>query len=131
VFVVDKHNRSQSAQVQGVRYGRDWVVLKLAGCESISEAEKLRGGKIGVPLSEAIPLPQGCYFQFQIMGLKVFTEEQAYLGTVQEIFPTGSNDVYVVRDGRREVLIPAISEVIKQIDLENKCMVIHLMEGLM
>jgi 16S rRNA processing protein RimM len=75
-------------------------------------------------------LPDGEFYWFQIVGLKVFTESGELLGEVKEILPTGSNDVYVVRDGQKEHLIPATESVIREINLKRKMIVIHPLEGL-
>ncbi|MBI5379769.1 MAG: 16S rRNA processing protein RimM, partial [Nitrospirae bacterium] len=102
-----------------------------AGCETSEAARSLVGGVIQIPDSEIPPLPEGQFYHFELLGLKVYTVEGAYLGEVTEIFPTGSNDVYVVRDGPRETLIPAIRNVIRVIDLRGKRMVIHPLPGLL
>lgn len=75
-------------------------------------------------------LPQGEYFHYQLMGLRVMTEEGEELGEISEIIETGSNDVYVVSGGRGELLLPAISQVVREVDLTHQTMVVRLLEGL-
>ena len=77
------------------------------------------------------PLPEGEYYWFQIEGLQVFDEEGRYYGTVNEIIVTGSNDVYVVQDGDKELLLPMIDSVVKSIDLEENKLIFHIIEGLL
>lgn len=107
------------------------ILIRFAGCETLEAARPLVGGVIQIPESEVPPLPEGQFYHYELLGLKVYTVEGAYLGEVTEIFPTGSNDVYVVRDGPRETLIPAIRDVIRVIDLRGKRMVIHPLPGLL
>ncbi|MEE8269716.1 MAG: ribosome maturation factor RimM, partial [Nitrospinaceae bacterium] len=77
------------------------------------------------------PLPEGEYYWFQIEGIRVFDEEDRYYGTVNEIIVTGSNDVYVVQDGNKELLLPMIDSVVKSIDLKENKLVFHIIEGLL
>jgi 16S rRNA processing protein RimM len=80
---------------------------------------------------EEVCLEDGEFFYSQIVGLSVVTTEGMTLGMVEDILVTGSNDVYVVKDGKREYLIPAIADVVKKIDLEEKTILIEVMEGLL
>ena len=117
--------------VESSRRHRGHVILKLAAIDTIAEAEKLRGQPLEVPLSNAQTLPQGQYYVYQIVGLEVWTTAGEELGQVAEVAPTGSNDVYVVRGPRGELLIPAIEDVVKEIDLERGRITIEAIEGLL
>lgn len=76
-------------------------------------------------------LPPGEYYHYQLVGLTVITDHGENLGTIQEVLATGSNDVYVVTsDSGQEVLLPAIEQVIKEIDLASGKMLVHLLDGL-
>jgi 16S rRNA processing protein RimM len=77
-----------------------------------------------------MPLKEDEYYLYQIVGLEVWTNEGKFLGCVDEILFTGGNDVYVVRDGDQEVLIPAISDVVKEVDISEGRLTVQLMEGL-
>ena len=124
--------------VEAARLHKGAAVLKLKGCCSRTAAEKLRGKWVQIPTEEAMPLEEDEYYEHQIVGLDVWTAQGEYLGRVEEIIFTGSNDVYVVRgqasseDSRRdrEILIPAIEDVVLEIDLDQGRMVVELMEGL-
>ncbi|HID86899.1 MAG TPA: 16S rRNA processing protein RimM, partial [Anaerolineae bacterium] len=83
------------------------AIVKLGGCESREAVERLRGQFVQIPVEEAMPLGEDEYYEYQIIGLDVWTKEGEYLGRVREVIYTGANDVYVVRDEGREVLIPA------------------------
>lgn len=116
--------------LKGFKLHKGWAILKLAGCDDRTAAEKLRGKLVQIPMEEAMPLGEDEYYVYQIVGLTVWTTKGERLGRVTEVLSTGSNDVYVVRDGEREILIPAIEDVVKEIDLAGGRMVVELMEGL-
>ncbi|HEC98549.1 MAG TPA: 16S rRNA processing protein RimM [Nitrospirae bacterium] len=111
-------------------YGRT-IIMKLLEINSPEEATSLRGGQLMVPEEESPPLPEDVYYYYQIIGLKVFTVDGVYIGGVSDIIETGSNDVYVVRDEEKEYLIPAIRDVIKDIDIGNRRIIISPEAGLL
>lgn len=97
---------------------------------TLSTARPMVGEWLTAPEVEAPPLAEGDYFHYQIIGLRTITEDGEELGQVREIISTGSNDVYLVSNGNAEILIPAIAEVIREINLGEGVMVVRLMEGL-
>lgn len=109
---------------------KNFLFLELEGIDEMDAARKLVGGRILVPSNRLKKLPEGEYYWRDLIGLKVVTDAGEALGTVESIFPTGSNDVYVCRGGSREILLPAIGDVIREIDLEKGVMVVRLLEGL-
>ena len=106
------------------------VKLDLAG--NRAQAEALRGKELTVPRDRISPLPEGSYYYFQVIDIAVWTDDGECLGRVEEVLSTdGSNDVYVVRDeGNKEVLVPALKDVILEVDLEQGRMVVRLPDGL-
>ncbi|MEA2641771.1 MAG: rRNA processing protein RimM [Chloroflexota bacterium] len=118
-------------ELERARLDKRHAILKLAGVESRDEAERLRGQTLYVDEADAVKLPSGTYFWHDIVGLTVKTSAGEALGIVSEILPTGSNDVYVVRSGRRDLLIPAIKDVVREIDLDRRIMIIDVIEGLL
>ncbi len=116
--------------LKGVRLHKGAALLKLEGCHDRTAVEKLRGQLVQIPIEEAVPLEQDEYYEHQIVGLAVWTAGGDYLGTVDEVISTGSNDVYVVQSEGREILIPAIEDVVLEINLAQGRMVVELMEGL-
>ena len=116
--------------LEGFRLHQEAALLKLEGCHDRAAVEKLRGQLVQIPIEEAMPLEQDEYYEYQIVGLAVWTAGGKYLGTVDEVISTGSNDVYVVRGEGREVLIPAIEDVVLEINLAQGRLVVELMEGL-
>ena len=85
---------------------------------------------VWIPSEKMQKLPEGEYYWREIIGLQVVTEEGKILGRIESVFPTGSNDVYICRGGEREILLPAIVDVIRKIDTEHRVMVVRLLKGL-
>jgi 16S rRNA processing protein RimM len=110
--------------------GHAEVIFQLADVSDRDEAEKLRGWLVQVPTSEAWKLPRGRYYWHQIVGLRVVTTDGEEIGTVTEILETGANDVYVVKSGGKERLIPAIKQVIQKIAPDQGEMVVTLLPGM-
>jgi len=116
VFLGDaaRADRIAALQPHGKRY-----LLTLKGVATHQAAEALRGTNLLLLADDLGPLPQGVYYRWQIVGLRILLEDGAELGTVVEVISTGANDVYEVEQGDgRKVLIPAISSVVREIDLE-------------
>jgi 16S rRNA processing protein RimM len=128
VYLIDNQGREAIFKIESARYHKDFVIIKFEGVESISQAEVFRGSFLAVRQSEAVKLPVGSYYIFEIVGLDVYTEEGKYLGKVQAIWRTGSNDVYVIKDREKELLFPALRETILRIDLAEKKMIVHRMD---
>ncbi len=120
----------QPHAVQEVRWLKGSLLLKLAGVDDLSRAEELVGLELWVPFEARHPLGADEYYLFEILGLQVFAEDGRYLGDVEEVLETPSNDVYVVRGEGREYLLPATKEVVRKIDRERGLMVVRLLPGL-
>jgi 16S rRNA processing protein RimM len=118
-------------EFEGFRMHQRFGLLKLKGCNSRTEAERLRDWEVCVPTEEAMPLPPGRYYTYQIEGLAVYTEDGEHLGNVEEVLFTGSNAVHVVQGPRGEVLIPALKDVVLEVNAEAGRMVVRLPPGLL
>ena len=130
VFSGDSHARHV---IESVRpYKGEMLLLKLKGFDDATSAEKLRNVDLTIPLSDLAKLPPDSYYQHDIIGLRVFTLNDKLLGTIVDIIVTGSNDVYVIKtENGAQQLIPAIKDVVKQIDLIRHTMHIDPMPGLL
>lgn len=118
-------------EVEGVRFHRGGVLLKLRSIDDRNAAETLRGALVQVDIEHAVPLEEGEYYHFQLEGLEVITEDGEHLGEIVEVLSTpGVNDVYIVHGLRGEVLIPGVQEVVQALDLEEGRMVVRLLPGL-
>ncbi|GHO77399.1 ribosome maturation factor RimM [Ktedonobacter sp. SOSP1-85] len=113
-------------------YKGEILLVKLEGIASANDAEALRGQSLWIPESELAQLPPDSYYQHDILGLKVYTLSNQEVGQIVDLFPTGGNDVYVVRTPeRKEVMIPAIKTVVRQIDVLRGVMYIDPLPGLL
>lgn len=128
VYVGEKSPRRTA--IESVRFHQGVVLLRLAGYPTRDEAEMLRGELLQVPESEAVPLAEGEYYLYQLVGLEVFTEGGKRVGRLSEILETGANNVFVVDGDNGQHLLPDIPDVIKEIDIDNGKITIHLLPGL-
>jgi 16S rRNA processing protein RimM len=119
--------------IQSVRpYKGEMVVLKLAGIDDANAAEPLRNLDLQIPESKLAKLPPDSYYQHDILGLRVLTMDGRDLGPIIDIIVTGSNDVYTIKTPEgKQILIPAIKDVIKQVDLIRRTMYIDPLPGLL
>lgn len=117
--------------VESVRYHQEFVLLKLAGYPTRTEAEALRNELLQVPEEEAIPLEEGEYFLHQLLGLEVLTEAGQSLGRLTDILETGANNVFVVSGGGAEHLIPDIPDVVREVDVDGGRIIIRPLPGLL
>ncbi len=130
VFVKQKSKLTEY-EIEKVSYNKNQVIIKFKSIDTIEEAEKLRNSYIVVDREIFGELPEGVYYIADLIGIEVYTEANEYLGKVDDIFYTGSNDVYVVKDELgKQKLLPGIDEVIKKIDLESNKIIVNLIEGL-
>lgn len=110
--------------------GKAHIVLACREITSAEEAAPYVQGWVKIPRSQTIPLPKNQFYHFDLMGMAVFFEDGQHLGTLEEILKTGGNDIFVVRHGSREYLIPAIREVVRAVDVQQKRMVLQRISGL-
>ena len=110
--------------------GKDILIISLRGCRDRDQALRMAGLWLCVLQSEVPSAEEGEYLHYELLGLKVRTVEGEDLGEVAEILETGSNDVYVVRGAAGEILVPALSKVVREIDIASGLMVVDLPEGL-
>lgn len=128
---IEKKNELKLFQIEKVNYSKNMVILKLKGIETPEEAEKLRSSYLKINRKDAKKLPEGTYYIADLIGLDVYTDENKLLGKVDYIYNTGSNDIYVVKDEQgKEILLPAIKDVLQRVDLENGKIIVHIIEGL-
>ena len=124
--------------IEKVRFGNKFVIVKFKEFNDISEVERFRSKELIVSREDAIKLEPGEYYLADLEGMKVVDEEGNTLGTIVKVIQTGANDVYemkkadasAVSDSDDTVMIPGIKECIKNIDIENQVMTIHIMDGL-
>lgn len=118
--------------VASARTHKNIVILSFKDINSANEAEKLRNWTIEIDKKDLLPLPEGRYYIFDLIGLRVRTLAGENLGVLTEVLQTGANDVYVVRsDDAREVLLPALKSVVKKVDIIQGEMLVDPLPGLL
>ena len=130
IFIVGEKGRPEPYEMTEIIPRPPGLILRLKGIEKIEEAESLIGKEILIKKEVLPELGEKEYYWVDILGMKVETEEGKRIGKVKEIFTTGANDVYIVEGKRGEILLPAIEEVIQNIDLKRGVMKVVRMEGL-
>ncbi|GAH17979.1 unnamed protein product, partial [marine sediment metagenome] len=130
VFLRDNNSRT-TLNIEKIRIKENTVILKLKDIENIQEAKMIVGSFLEVERKNAVKLSKDTYFVFEIIGLEAYDENNIFLGKVENVISTGSNDVYIVKiKNKKELFIPAIREVVKNIDLEKKRITIKMVDGL-
>lgn len=128
---IENNSNKKEYEIEEVKYHKNMVLIKFEGIENIEQAERLRNSYLTISRNSAEELEEGRYYVVDLLGLEVYTDEQILLGTLEDIFNTGSNDIYVVKNEEgKQILLPAIQDVIKKIDIENKKVIVHLLPGL-
>ena len=119
-------------EIVQVKFFKQRVMLKFKGYDKIEDVMGFKGRNLFVTIENAVKLKKDEYFIADLIGMKVYTEDEAYLGVLNDVLATGANDVYEVRmENGKDVLIPAIHQCILNVDVENNVMKVHLMEGLL
>ena len=123
--------RQEVFHIQKVAYQKQFILLTVKEITDINVAEPYKTASILIPDAQAIPLEEDEYYTRDLYGLTVVTDAGEELGKLEEIFSTGSNDVYVVKkEGAKDLLLPAIKDVVLAVDPAEKKMTVHLLEGL-
>ena len=130
--ILDTGKEELVLEIEGVKFFKQFVILKFKGFDNINDIEKYKTKSLYVTRANAVRLRKDEYFIADLQGLTVIDENESVLGTLRDVMETGANDVYIVdmTDGR-EVLIPAIKECILNVDVEGGKIQIHIMDGLL
>jgi 16S rRNA processing protein RimM len=130
VILVTKDGQERSCTLTSVRIEKSGAVIACREISSIDDAQAFLQGWVKIPVSEAIPLPEDRFFQFDLIGMSVYLSDGGFVGKLEDILETGSNDVFVVRNGDTEHLIPALKSIICEVDVVHKKMTVSKWEGL-
>ena len=130
--VLETGREKLNLEIEGVKFFKQFVILKFKGLDNINDIEKYRQKSLYVTRKNAVRLQRDEYFIADLIGLKVQDEDGTELGTVKDVIETGANDVYEVEmaDGK-SLLLPAIKQCILNVDVENGMMQVHVLEGLL
>ena len=132
--IMDTGRERLDMEIEGIKFFKQYVIVKFKGYDSINDVEKYKNAKLYVTRDKAVRLKKDEYFVADLIGMQVVTEEGEAFGTLKDVMATGANDVYVVeRSGEdgAEVLMPAIKECVKNIDMETGVITVHIMDGLL
>ena len=133
VFLTKERKTPHNLDVEKTTYtsNESRVNMKLRGIDSIEAAEKLRGYRITIPRSERFELPEDNFYIDQLIGCGVYDENDRLLGNIKDVMDMSANDIYLVDYEGKDLLIPAISEFVKSIDIKNKRIEVHLIDGML
>lgn len=142
VFINVNQNKTVKNQIEikqleitGVKYFKQFVIVKFKGIDNINDIEKYKGLDLYVLREDAVKLQKDEYFITDLIGLKVIDEDNNLVGKLEDVLQTGANDVYVIKasDGynQKEILLPAIKECILEVNIDEEYIKVHLMEGLL
>ncbi|MDD6810581.1 MAG: ribosome maturation factor RimM [Lachnospiraceae bacterium] len=130
--ILDNGKERLNLTIEGVKFFKQFVILKFKNYDSINDIEKYKNAKLLVPREKAVRLKKDEYFIADLIGMKVVTEDGTILGCLKDVLETGANDVYVVQtEEKKEILLPAIKECILKVDMDAAVMTVHLMDGLL
>ncbi len=132
--IMDTGRERLDMEIEGVKFFKQYVILKFKGYDSINDVEKYKNAKLYVTRDKAVRLKKDEYFVADLIGMQVVTEEGEAFGLLKDVMATGANDVYVVERGDGEgtqVLLPAIRECVKHVDMEAGVITVHIMDGLL
>lgn len=129
--ILDTGKEKLDLEVAGVKFFKNMVILKFKGLDNINDVEKYRQKGLYVTRENAVKLKKNEYFIADLIGLSVISDEGEELGVISDVLQTGANDVYVIKqEGEEDILLPAIKECVKEVDIEAGKMLVHLLPGL-
>lgn len=132
VYIQKQNETLEKYKIAGVKFFKQFVILKFEGIDCIEAAEKLKGLYMKVDRENAVKLPKDSYFITDIIGLNVYDENNTVLGKLTDVIQTGSNDVYTVKDDSgKEILIPALRSVVKEVSIQDGRISVILPKGLL
>ena len=129
--ILEIKDEKKVCKVDKVAYHKNFVLLTLKEYNDINQVEGFKNGRVLIPEEKALPLGKDEYYTRDLYDMEVYTDEGERLGTLKEVYTTGANDVYGVKDENgNEILIPAIKQCIIAVDVTNRKMTVKLLEGL-
>ena len=129
---IDSGKKRFEAEIESVKFFKQFVILKFKGFDTIEDIQLYKQAKLLVDREHAVRLRKDEYFVADLIGTKVVSDEGTKLGVMTDVIETGANDVYVVKNSEgEEILFPAIKDCVKEVDLENGVITLHVMDGLL
>lgn len=128
---IDAGKEKIKVEVSNVRYFKNLVIMKFKGIDNINDIERYKGKDLLVTRENALPLEEGEYYLADIIGANVYTEDGNLFGSLEDVIETGANLVYSVQHEGKEVLLPVIDDCVKEVNVEEKKVIVHIMKGLL
>lgn len=129
--LLDTGKERMQLEIETVKFFKQFVIVKFKGIDNINQIEKYKGCPLLVERSQAVRLNKDEYYIADLIGMEVYTDD-AYFGILKDVMETGANEVYIIESEEHgEVLVPAIRQCIRNVDIENGRMEIRLLEGLL
>ena len=128
---IDTGKEKIKVEVSNVRYFKNLVIVKFKGIDNINDIERYKGKDLLVTRENALPLEEGEYYLADIIGANVYTEDGNLFGSLEDVIETGANLVYSVQHEGKEVLLPVIDDCVKEVNVEEKKVIVHIMKGLL
>lgn len=128
---IDAGKEKIKVEVSNVRYFKNLVIVKFKGIDNINDIERYKGKDLLVTRENALPLEEGEYYLADIIGANVYTEDGNLFGSLEDVIETGANLVYSVQHEGKEVLLPVIDDCVKEVNMEEKKVIVHIMKGLL
>ncbi len=130
--ILDTGKEQITLEIEGVKFFKQFVILKFKGIDHINDVEKYRQKSLYVTRANAVRLRKDEYFIADLMGLKVFDEKELEIGILKDVMETGANDVYVIEmHDKRELLLPAIKQCVLEVNVEEGYVRVHILDGLL
>lgn len=130
IYIESGPDQRQPYELKKIELAGRAFFIELKDIQDVESAKPLIGRKVYFPKDILEKLPEGEYYRHDIVGMNVYTGEDQFIGVIESIFSTGSNDVYVCKSAGREILLPAVSDFIKRIDVDERRMTVVIPEGL-
>ena len=128
---IKNKNEYKKLTIDGVKFQKNNVIVKFKEYNDINEILPFKNAVLYADRDDLGELPEGVYYIVDLIGLKVYTEDDEYIGEIADVFNAGASDIYdVKRDGKKNLLLPVIDEVVKSVDIENGRVTVNVMEGL-
>ena len=128
---IDAGKEKIKVEVSNVRYFKNLVIVKFKGIDNINDIERYKGKDLLVTRENALPLEEGEYYLADIIGANVYTEDGILFGSLEDVIETGANLVYSVQHEGKEVLLPVIDDCVKEVNVEEKKVIVDIMKGLL
>lgn len=130
--ILDTGKEKMILEIEGVKFFKQFVILKFKGFDNINDIERYKGKNLYVTRENAVKLKKDEYFIADLIGIKVYDENEEYLGVLKDVIVTGANDVYdIALENGRSLLLPAIKQCVLEVDMEQHKMKVHVLEGLL